>query len=304
MPIQMRSILNQPFTTILLIGEGFLVKQLGRRLLRKENSVWALVSSETLAPGMSKLGLNPVVADPTDPDQTQIAVANVDVIYHLAARRSHGAPSPEPGDLKGLQTILSLLPPKSVRRYIYESALAVYDGLAGEGIDETARCKPKSAVGRICLEGERELLARFSEERFPVIVFRSGALYQPTPGIYEQVRKGAYTLPPDLPPLLHRIYIEDYLDILVAAMEKGEPGRIYNLVDQEPHPSADYFAFMAATWGAPPPPGAASQSDSAPRVRFQNKKLLEAFGALRFPTFREGLRDAIQKAGAGASSPS
>lgn len=295
------------FTTILLIGEGSLTKALGLRLLQHDHSVWALISSDGLAPGFARLGINPLAADLSEPFLAKMAVANADVIYHLAGRRQHGISAPEPADLKALQNILSVIPRGTVKRYIYESSLAVYDNLVpgqnlpAAGIDERVFSRPKSATGRIHLEGEREILARFSEEGFPGIILRTGALYQAAPGILDQVRRGAYQLPGDLPPLFHRIYLEDYLDILVAAMEKGRPGQAYNVVDQAPHTPAEYYNEMAKMLGVPPLIPSSSDPPAAPHaVRYQNEKLQKEFGlTLRFPTFREGLLDGLQKTGLG-----
>ncbi|MBI3805110.1 MAG: NAD-dependent epimerase/dehydratase family protein [Nitrospirae bacterium] len=295
------------FTTILLIGEGNFIKQLGVRLLREDRSVWALISSDGLAPGFARLGINPVAADLSEPFLAKMAVANADVIYHLAQRRQHGQPMPEPTDLKGLRNILSALPRGAVQRYIYESSLAVYEGATAapgseasveEGISEKVFCRPKSVTGRIHAEAEREILARFSEDGFPGMILRAGALYQSLPGIFDQVRKGTYPLPPDLPPLFHRIYFEDYLDILIAAMERGRPGQFYNVVDHEPHTPAAYFQEMATLLGAASP--ALPPSVPAPPIRYQNQKLLKEFNlSLRFPTYREALLDGIKKSEAG-----
>ncbi|WDT76496.1 MAG: NAD-dependent epimerase/dehydratase family protein [Candidatus Manganitrophus sp.] len=292
------------FTTILLIGEGQLTKQLGVRLLQHDHSVWALISSDGLAPGFARLGINPLAADLSEPFLAKMAVANADVIFHLANRRQHGMAAPEPTDLKALQNILSVIPRGTVKRYIYESSLAVYDNvvpgqnLPAAGIDEKVFSRPKSATGRIHLEAEREILARFSEEGFPGIILRTGALYQAVPGILDQVRRGVYSLPADLPSLFHRIYMEDYLDILVAAMEKGRPGQAYNVVDQAPHTPAEYYNQMAAMLGVPPLIPSISDPQAPPAaVRYQNEKLLREFGfTLRFPTYREGLLDGLQKA--------
>jgi nucleoside-diphosphate-sugar epimerase len=289
--------LASPFTTILLIGEGSFLKQLGTRLMHPNRSIWAHLSNEALAPGFARLGLNPLAADLTDPFLAKMAVANADIIYHLAGKRVHGKPTPEMADLKGLRNILTSLPPGSPKRYIYESSLDVYEGMAGEVMDEKMICRPKSQTGRIFVEAERELLARFSENGFPAMILRTASLYSPMPGIYNQVRSGSYQIPADLPPVLHRIYLEDYLEILLQAMEKGRPGQIYNITDQEPHTPNDYFKTMAASLGVSSPQPLSPLSSEGPKPRYSNGKLLREFGySLRFPTFREGLAHGIQTA--------
>src|SRR3569832_2617605 len=121
--------LSGPFTTILLIGEGNLLKQLGTRLMHPDRSIWAHLTNEALAPSFARLGLNPIAADLSDPFMAKMTVANADVIYHLAGKRVHGRPSAEPTDLKILRNILSSLPSGSPKRYIFESSLEVYDGM-------------------------------------------------------------------------------------------------------------------------------------------------------------------------------
>lgn len=287
-----------PFTTILLIGEGNFLKQLGTRLMHPDRSVWVHISNEALAPGFARLGLNPLAADLSDPFLAKMTVANADVIYHLAGKRVHGRPTPEPADLKILRNILSSLPQDSPKRYIFESSLEVYDGMTAELFDEKVICRPKSQTGKIWIEAERELLSRFSEKGFPAMILRAASVYAPVPGIYTQVREGRYQIPPDLPPVLHRIYVEDYLDLLAEAIEKGRPGQIYNVVDQEPHTPNDYFKAMAASLGVAFAEAASAASPAeGPSPRYRNEKFLREFGfSLRFPTFREGLLHGIGQA--------
>ena len=270
--------------------------------MHPDRSIWAHLSNEALAPGFARLGLNPLSADLADPFLAKMAVANADVIYHLAGKRVHGKPAPEPSDLKALKNILSVLPSGSPQRYIYESSLDVYDGMSAEVFDEKVICRPKSPTGRIYIEAERELLSRFSEKGFPAIILRAASVYAPMPGIYNQVREGRFQIPADMPSILHRIYIEDYLDILVQAMEKGRPGQIYNITDQEPHTPNDYFKTMAASLGVSfPASPSTSPSNESPRSCYSNENFLREFDfALRFPTFREGLAHGIQKAQAEA----
>jgi nucleoside-diphosphate-sugar epimerase len=282
----------------LLIGDGNLLKQLGTRLQHPDRSIWAHLTNEALAPGFARLGLNPIAADLSDPFLAKMTVANADVIYHLAGKRVHGRPAPEPTDLKILRNILSSLPSGSPQRYIFESSLEVYDGMTAEPFDEKVICRPKSPAGKIWVEAERELLSRFSEKGFPAMILRAASVYAPMPGIYNQVREGRYQVPADMPAVLHRIYIEDYLDLLVQAMEKGRPGQIYNIADQEPHSPEEYFKAMAASLGvAFPVTGSASPTAEGPPPRYRNEKFLREFGfSLRFPTFREGLVHGIEQA--------
>ena len=265
--------------------------------MHPDRSIWAHLTNEALAPSFARLGLNPIAADLSDPFMAKMTVANADVIYHLAGKRVHGRPSAEPTDLKILRNILSSLPSGSPKRYIFESSLEVYDGMTAELFDEKVICRPKSQTGKVWAEAERELLSRFSEKGFPAMIFRAASVYAPMPGIYNQVREGRYQVPADLPPVLHRIYIEDYLDLLAQAMEKGRPGQVYNIADQEPHTPSDYFKAMAASLGVAFPETASTPPVDGALPRYRNEKFLREFAfSLRFPTFREGLLHGIEQA--------
>ena len=53
--------------------------------------------------------------------------------------------------------------------------------------------------------------------------------------------------------LLSWVYIEDAAAATAAALEKGEPGQAYNVVDDEPVSWRDFMKAMAKAVGAPSP---------------------------------------------------
>ena len=51
-----------------------------------------------------------------------------------------------------------------------------------------------------------------------------------------------------------RIHVEDIAGVLEASIAEPDPGRAYNVCDDEPCPPQDVVAFAAQLLGMPPPP--------------------------------------------------
>src|SRR6185295_1555308 len=49
------------------------------------------------------------------------------------------------------------------------------------------------------------------------------------------------------------LHTEDLATATLAAIEKGRPGEIYNIVDDEPAPTREWLPYLAKSLGAKPP---------------------------------------------------
>jgi nucleoside-diphosphate-sugar epimerase len=49
------------------------------------------------------------------------------------------------------------------------------------------------------------------------------------------------------------LHTDDLASATLAAIEKGRPGEIYNIVDDEPAPTREWLPYLAETLGAKPP---------------------------------------------------
>jgi len=91
--------------------------------------------------------------------------------------------------------------------------------------------------------------------------------------------------------MVHR---DDVAGAIVAALEKGRPGEIYNLVDDEPITQLDLYRWLAATSGRDIPPFAdLERKGNRKRVwtnkRISNRKLRSELAyQFKYPTFRKG----------------
>ena len=96
-----------------------------------------------------------------------------------------------------------------------------------------------------------------------------------------------------------RIHLADIAGILEASIVKPNPGRVYNVADDEPAPPQDVVAFAAKLLGRPAPPevpfeeaelSPMGRSFYAESKRVDNRRIKRELGyELVYPTYREGL---------------
>jgi nucleoside-diphosphate-sugar epimerase len=153
---------------------------------------------------------------------------------------------------------------------------------------------------------DEHLAAMVATERqaleFGGVALRYGGFYGPGAGIEQQVemvRRRAILVPVGGGGFLPSIYIEDAASAAVAALERGRPGRVYNIVDDTPTRLGDYLDALAGTYQAPRPirvpaglfrimPYAHAYLTLSMKV--SNARAREELGwSPAFPSYRDGL---------------
>ena len=205
----------------------------------------------------------------------------------------------------------------------YVSSTGVYGDHGGRWVDE----------GDELLGGER-LQARVAAEaawraRVGARVFRMGGVYGPGrsaldaarretlgPGGHGNVSRGGG---PDSERerrrFTARIHVDDAARAVVASMTAGDaPGRVYNVVDDDPASRSDVLAHARGLLGLPAAPhgsqgqgspGAAPQGEKrVDEKRVRNARIKRELGVrLAYPSYVQGLRaclDAAENEGGGA----
>ena len=91
------------------------------------------------------------------------------------------------------------------------------------------------------------------------IALRYGGFYGPGTGLapgaeqWEMIRQRKFPLVGDGGGVWSFAHIEDVASGTLAALERGEPGRIYNITDDQPAPVREWLPYVAEAIGAPPP---------------------------------------------------
>jgi nucleoside-diphosphate-sugar epimerase len=256
---------------ILVAGAtGAIGRQLVPRLVTAGHEVHGMTRSESKQDLLRGLGAVPVVADALDPDQVAEAVgrARPEVIVHeltaiggLDLRqmdRSFAATNRL--RTEGTDNLLSAGQAVGVRRFVAQSYFAAYARTGGpvkneeDAVDPSPAREMRETVAAILHLEEAVLGAQWTEG----IVLRYGGFYGPGTSLApggdqtEMVRKRRFPLVGDGAGVWSFIHVADAADATAAAVERGTRG-IYNIVDDEPAPVAEWLPALAQSLGAKAP---------------------------------------------------
>jgi nucleoside-diphosphate-sugar epimerase len=111
---------------------------------------------------------------------------------------------------------------------------------------------------RPALEAIRHVEAAVTREPVSGIILRYGGFYGPDTGalggaFLEQLRRRRVPLIGDGGAWWSFIHVDDAAAATVAAIERGRPGSVYNIVDDEPAPVSTWLPALARMVGAKPP---------------------------------------------------
>jgi nucleoside-diphosphate-sugar epimerase len=253
-------------------ASGAIGRQIVPRLVAAGHEVHGMTRHESNRATLEELGAVPVVADALDPDQVAGAVgaAKPDVIVHQLT--AIGALDMRHFDrdfaltnrlrTEGTDHLLSAGQAVGVRRFVAQ-AIAGYGAYARTGgpvkteedpLDRTPSREMRQTLAAVGHLEEAVLGARWTEG----IVLRYGAFYGPGTSIapdgeqFELIRRRKMPLVGDGGGVWSFIHVADAADATVAAVEHGSRG-VYNVVDDDPAPVAEWLPALAQALGARKP---------------------------------------------------
>lgn len=172
----------------------------------------------------------------------------------------------------------------------------VYGDRGGAWVDEDTPLEPTTARTDRRARAEAAWLA----SGLPVHLFRLAGIYGPGRNALRQLLDGSARRIVKPGQVFSRIHVDDIATTLEASMARPNPGRIYNVCDDEPAPPQDVVAFAAELLGVPPPPeepfetaelSPMARSFYRDNRRVRNSRIKEELGVrLAYPSYREGLR--------------
>jgi nucleoside-diphosphate-sugar epimerase len=250
---------------------GAIGRQLMPRLVAAGHEVTGMTRSESKQALIRELGAVPVVADALDPDQVAEAVgrARPDVIVHqltsLAGVERYSERDAAPTNrlrTEGTDHLLSAGQAVGVWRFVAQ-------GVAGFGAYGRSGAPVKSEEDPLDPAPVREMrgtlaalrhleAAVLGAEWTQGIVLRYGVFYGPGTSLargqeqFELIRKRKFPVVGDGGGVWSFIHIADAADATLAAVEHGSRG-VYNVVDDDPAPVAEWLPALAETLGAKKP---------------------------------------------------
>lgn len=277
---------------LLLVGCG----DVGMRLLpllRQRFRVFAVTSQPARMAELRAAGVIPVVANLDQPDSLRRLAGLADTVVHLAPPQSEGRLD------RRTRNLASILPRQGT--LVYVSTTGVYGDTGGACFDESRPVAPVNARAQRRVDAEQVLRrwARHAQARLAILR---------VPGIYAADRLPVERLKSGTPALnaaddvyTNHIHADDLAHIILLALARARPQRVYHTVDESNLKMAQYFDLVADTFGLPHPPRL-PRTELAKQVspmllsfmsesrQLQNQRMKQELGVrLLYPTVSDAL---------------
>jgi nucleoside-diphosphate-sugar epimerase len=274
---------------MLFFGFGFSAEALARRL---DPAVWKITGTSRSADGAAKitaLGFCGLVFDSK-------AVIPDDVTHIVTS---------VPPDADGDPVLRKFSQQLGARATSFEwvaylSTTGVYGDHGGAWVDETTPLTPNTERGHRRKSAEAAWAA---VPGLPLHIFRLAGIYGPGRNALESLKDGTAKRVIREGQVFSRIHVEDIAGILEASMARPNPGRAYNVADNESCPPQDVIAYGAELLGIPPPPEIPfEKAELSPMARsffmdskrVSNTRVKDELGyAFQFPDYRVGLKSLL-----------
>jgi nucleoside-diphosphate-sugar epimerase len=235
-----------------------------------------------------------------DPASLAAAAAGCDVAFHLAAQLGEWGSWAEfeRGNVDGTRNALTACAEAGVRRFVHcgtEAALMAGEPLVQ--VDETAPLRPDSRAPYPATKAKAEQEVRdASREGFETIVLRPRFVWGKgdttlLPEMIETVEAGKWAWVGGGRNVTDTTHVDNVVEGLILAAEKGRPGEAYFVTDDEPVVFREFVTAMLRTQGVEPPDRSLPAWTAAPLARIAEAawKLLPLSGAPPMTTFRSWL---------------
>ena len=277
---------------VLIVGCGYVGLPLGTKLVRQGHEVFGLRRS---APEeLEAAGIIPLLADISQTESLAGLPHDFDWVVNCAASGGGSAEDYRKLYLDGNRNLVAWLATSPPKKFIYTSSTSVYAQNDGSWVTEESPTQPESATAEILVKTEGSLLASAWNE-FPAVILRVAGIYGPERGhAFKQFLKGEARIEGDGARFMNMIHRDDLISVIIAALEHGAPGEIYNAADDEPVTQLKFFEWLATRLNRPLPPGVAADGETSRKRGVTNKRVSNA--KLRaqlkyqftFPDFRAG----------------
>ena len=239
-------------------------------LIAEGHTVTGTTRSDAKAEALRALGARPAVMDGLDRESVLRAVtaAAPDAIVHQMTALAGDLDLRDPDKTfhvtnrlrtEGTEHLLAAAEAAGARRFVAQSyagwPYARAGGLVKSESDALDPDPPRGIRETHAAIRRLEALATGAGG----VVLRYGGFYGPGTGLapggdqFEMIRKRKFPVIGDGGGLWSFAHTEDVATATLAALERGRPGEIYNVCDDEPAPVREWLPTLARTLGARPP---------------------------------------------------
>ncbi|MBA3029857.1 MAG: NAD-dependent epimerase/dehydratase family protein [Desulfobacteraceae bacterium] len=242
---------------------GFIGPHLIRRLTSEGHRCKCLArkGSESKIPEIP--GVTLITGDITEPETLVGIAEGTDCVLHLATigHMSNFTVTEEMFESINVQGTINIMNEaihSGVKKIVHCSSTAAM-GICDEiPSTEYSICKPHHPYGRSKLKAEKEILRMVKESSLPAVIVRFSMVYGPGEPrdmlkIIRLKKKGLLPKIGSKPKLTPLIHMEDAIQGLLLASQKGRIGEIYLITNPKPEPFDDIVKFIQEGLGSSKP---------------------------------------------------
>jgi len=277
--------------SLLSFGHGYSAQALGRQLIPLG---WPITGTSRDAENLPAIIAQGAVGIQWPNEDISDALADATHLLISVAPNGEGDPV-----LNALRSEIAAVAPQ-LEWVGYLSTIGVYGNHDGAWVDEDTPLTPATKRGQLRVQAEAEWQTLAAECDLPLHIFRLAGIYGPGRGPFAKVRKGTARRIIKPNQLFSRIHVDDIAATLLASINQPNPGRIYNVCDDNPAPPQDVIAYAAELLGLPiPEPVDFDTAEMTPMARsfyaesksVRNQRIKQELGVtLRYPTYQDGLQ--------------
>jgi nucleoside-diphosphate-sugar epimerase len=284
---------------VLIVGCGYVGLPLGEELARQGHQVWGMRRTDKGRAQLERAGITPLVADITDfPALTSLST-DYDWVVNCVSASGGGLEEYQTVYLQGTRHLLRWLESAPLKKFVYTSSTSVYGQTDGSTVDENSPTKPQADTARVLVATEQVLLEA-TRHVFPAVILRLAGIYGPGRGYwFKRFFQGDAVIEDKGERILNMIHREDAAGAILAGLSRGQPGTIYNVVDDAPTTQLALFEFLAEKFERPLPSSAPAHEGAPSKRGVTNKRVLnrrlhdELGYQLKYPSFREGFTSVL-----------
>jgi nucleoside-diphosphate-sugar epimerase len=280
---------------VLIVGCGYVGLPLGAELVRLGHTVFGLRRSALADEELKATSIVPLHADVTQPQTLAKLPRDFDWVVNCAAAGSSNAEDYRKIYLEGNRNLITWLADSPPKKFLYTNSTSVYGQNDGSVVTEQSSVEPDADTAKILVDTEKLLLAAVAQRKFPAVVLRVAGIYGPGRGYWlNQFLRGEARIEGDGSRWLNMIHRDDLISVIIAALERGTPGEIYNAADNRPVTQLELFEWLAAKLKRPLPPKVPGDAEvwrrrGVTNKRVSNAKLLKELECkLCYPDLRAG----------------